>query len=920
LDVEELGSVYESLLDFHPQVNLSQGKYEFLLVSGSDRKTTGSYYTPRELVGQLVKSVLEPVISEKLNGSDDPQKALLSIKVCDPACGSGHFLLAAARRIGTELARLRTKEVSPNVSDLRKAIRDVIRHCIYGVDANPMAVDLCKVALWIDGFNTGLPLNFLDHHIQCGNSLIGATPFLLEQGILTEAFTFVEGDEKAYCAKYKKKNQEEHKGQMSLLSHDLQPWERLGNLAASMMELREVSDETIEGVKQKQELYTEYVRSSNYLFSQFWADAWCAAFVWQKTNKFPYPITEEVFRQIEHNPYNAPSWLRDEVKNLAEKYQFFHWHLAFPDVFNVSTGKQSPENIQTGWNGGFDAIIGNPPWEKINLEDEEFFAVSYPEIAKASNKAKRKKMIDALQVKDPQIYNDYIIAQDFHDRLSLLFRNSGLYPLTGVSRINLYSVFAELNVRNLAPCGRTGLVIASGIVTDDNNKEFFEYLISNQQLVSVYDFENREGIFPSVDSRYKFSLFSASGRLTKTKAPNFGFYLTRIEHIGQEDRIFSLTPDEFLAINPNTKTCPTFRNKREAEITKSIYKKIKAWCLHDDNPTYRGIPRTPFNMSNDSDFFFTKEEMLSNGATLNSHQHFELDSDVYLPVYESKLIHQFNHRYSTFAGLSDSAIKSGNSVEISASDLENPSLLVEPRYWMKSSILRERFKGKYFLVYRMITNATNERASIASVIANYACGNSLTVIDEINVINSIITSINMNSFIYDYIARQKIAGVNFNHWIWKQLPLPTLEQVTVIGQIFGQPDSLNWLITRFLELTYTSIDLQPFAQDCDYDGIPFKWDEQRRFLIRCELDAAWFYLYGIQRQDIEYIMETFPLVKRKDEKQYQDYRTKNKILEIYDAIQEAINLSTPYQTILDPPPADPRVAHSLTSPARHFES
>ncbi|MBE9088002.1 N-6 DNA methylase, partial [Tolypothrix sp. LEGE 11397] len=204
LDVEELGSVYESLLDFHPQVIHSQGRYEFALVFGSERKITGSYYTPPQLVQQLIKTALVPVIEEKLRSTKDKlrnsennqelEKALLDLKVCDPACGSGHFLLAAARCIGKELAKVRTGEVEPGSEPLKLAIRDVIQNCIYGVDLNPLAVDLCKVALWIEGFPGKLPLTFLDHRIKCGNSLVGVLDInCLKEGIPDEAYKAVTG-------------------------------------------------------------------------------------------------------------------------------------------------------------------------------------------------------------------------------------------------------------------------------------------------------------------------------------------------------------------------------------------------------------------------------------------------------------------------------------------------------------------------------------------------------------------------------------------------------------------------------------------------------------------------------------------------------------------------------------------------------
>ncbi len=207
LDVEELGSVYESLLDYRPVVGA--GGASFDLVTGTERKTTGSYYTRPELVQELIKSALVPVIEDRLKGAADKEQALLSITVCDPACGSGHFLLAAARRLGRELAKVRSGEEQPTPATFRRAVRDVIQHCIYGVDLNPLAVDLCKLALWIEGHNAGMPLNFLDHHIKQGNSLIGATRALVAQGIPDDAYKPVTGDDKKVASDIKKRNKTE---------------------------------------------------------------------------------------------------------------------------------------------------------------------------------------------------------------------------------------------------------------------------------------------------------------------------------------------------------------------------------------------------------------------------------------------------------------------------------------------------------------------------------------------------------------------------------------------------------------------------------------------------------------------------------------------------------------------------------------
>src|SRR6266566_6903928 len=361
LGSEELGSVYESLLELHPLLHIDAARFELQTAGGNERKTTGSYYTPTSLITCLLDSALDPVLDEAC-AKPDPESAILNLKICDPACGSGHFLIAAAHRIAKRLAAIRTGEEEPAPEARRKALRDVVGRCIYAVDINPMAVELCKVSLWMEAIEPGKPLSFLEQHIQCGNSLLGATPALLEKGIPDSAFEPIEGDDKNICREYKKKNKLQREGNRTLFDPEGNPWERLGDFATSMMQLEEMGDDTVEEIRRKQEYYTKLVQSNDYLFGRLWADALCAAFVWKKNNEFAYPITEEVFRNIEKNPYSISTWMRDEIIRLRDQYQFFHWHLAFPGVFRIPIKDEMPENEQAGWSGGFDVVLGNPPY------------------------------------------------------------------------------------------------------------------------------------------------------------------------------------------------------------------------------------------------------------------------------------------------------------------------------------------------------------------------------------------------------------------------------------------------------------------------------------------------------------------------------------------------------------------------------
>jgi hypothetical protein len=402
---------------------------------------------------------------------------------------------------------------------VRAALRDVIGRCIYAVDVNPMAVELCKVSLWLEALEPGKPLSFLDHHVQCGNSLLGATPRLLDEGIPDAAFAEIEGDDRAYCRAFRKQNSLERKG-YQLLADPAQPWDRLGDLATALAGLDALDDERIEDIHRKEARYAELVRSSGYRFGRLRADAWCAAFVWKKTRALDYPITDGIFRRLERNPFDVAPWMAGEITRLAGPgaYNFLHWHLAFPDVFRVPGPDEEPENAQTGWSGGFDVMLGNPPWDRIKLQEKEWFnAYGRADIADAANAAQRQRMIAALlesgnaAAYDPALHQAFLDDRRRAEGASHLVRDSGRYPLTGVGDVNTYALFAETFRTLLNPRGRAGMICPTGIATDDTTKAFFGSLIDNQALAALVGFENEAKIFPAVDHRVKFLILTMTG-------------------------------------------------------------------------------------------------------------------------------------------------------------------------------------------------------------------------------------------------------------------------------------------------------------------------------------------------------------------------------------------------------------------------
>lgn len=969
---EELGSVYESLLELVPQLDLPARTFGFAGItdtastSGNARKTTGSYYTPDSLVQELIKSALDPVIADRLAAQPDrPVEALLSITVCDPSCGSGHFLLAAARRLAEKLAELRAPDGAVRPDDYRHALREVASRCLYGVDINPMAVELCRVALWLETVDPGKPLGFLNHHIRTGNSLLGTTPDLIAAGLPDDTFTAIEGDDKTACAELKKRNKKEREGFGPLFEKEEQTIRDRLRLAATQIEA--MDDSQPAALQQKEAAFTTSETAPEYRHAKLLADLWCAAFVIKKhyppdetdsrPSSAPRTTIQPVEGQLLHTqdelfglpptapeppatgkakskakPLKTENWklktpfgittahLRDfvqgkplpadlqtEVEALARQYRFFHWHLAFPQVFDQ---------------GGFACILGNPPWERVKLAEKEWFAERSPEIASAANASLRQELIDSLISSDPKLYRQFLNAVRVAEGESHVLRSSGRYPLCARGDINLYAIFAEANRTLLNSTGRTGCVLPSGIATDETTKFYFQNLTESRSLVSLFDFENMD-IFPSVHSSYKFCLFTAgSGQKPIAEASNFVFFAHKTEDLQEDERRFTLSSADIARLNPNTRTCPVFRFRNDAELTKAVYKRLVVagaerksggwgieYLLKLVDPTiHRGL--------------------LINKGQLQSSKNVGVPSANStggpLPLYEGKEIHQFDHRFGSFG--------QGDDCEgVQTTEKEQSDFTITPRYWLSEPDFAQRLKGRSVnyrgvLSVRDIARVTDERTVITAI---------RPLVPALNSVGNVFCEAArdaeflcgcLNSFAADYIARQKIGGTHLSPFYFLQLAVVAPDTAASEAP-WARATIREWIEARVLELTYTAWDLEAFAADCGWSGPPFRWDEERRFLLRCELDAAFFHLYlGPQsewqqqpealtrafptpRHAVSYIMDTFPIVKRKDETKHRHYRTKETILQIYDSLTEAMQSGTPYQTMLNPSPAAPECRH-----------
>ena len=891
METEELGSVYESLLELQPQLG-DDGKTllfasEAAEQKGNQRKTTGSYYTPDSLVQALLDTALDPVLDKTEAEADDPAKALLKLSVIDPACGSGHFLLAAARRIATRLARIRA-DGTPSLADFRHALRDVARSCLHGVDRNPMAVELTKVALWIETVDPGLPLGFFDAQIRCGDALLGVFDLkVLQDGIPDAAYKPLTGDDKDTARYYLQANRAAKSGQGGFdFGTGQVAMPEMKPLALDFSGFRDLPEDTVEQIGAKAARFKELRKGQAFVRATAAANLYVAAFLLPKVGGAPagasartVPTTEELWLAL--NQGKIRNAMMDAPK-AARRARAFHWPLEFPDVMQ---------------RGGFDVVLGNPPWERIKLQEQEFFASRSPEIANAPNKAARDRLIKALEkaipgTADRALFDAFSEAKREAEATSEFVRvpgeDGGRFALTGRGDVNTYALFAELFV-NLSH-QRAGLIVPTGIATDATTAPFFASLIDRRKLDSLYSFENEEFIFPAVHHSFRFSLLTASSG--SSEATKFAFYLRNISEVSDGERAFSLSPEVISRLNPNTLTAPVFRSRADAEITSRIYSCTPIFLREvpgADSNLWGAKFITMFHMSGDSDLFQTSAQLAERGYE-RSGSDWLREKQRYVPLFEAKLFHQFDHRWASYPDAT------GDAYDVSESEKSGPSFEVQGRYWVPFSEVQSRMAAKNWsrpwqIGWRQNARSHDLRTMIVSALPlDVGSGHSICSADTAQDSAAQCGLLaNLNSLVLDFVIRQKLSGINLSFYIINQLP--------ILPPDFYTEPRLAFITPKVLELTYTSHSLAPFARDLGHDGPPFAWDEDRRAHLRADLDAFYARAYGLTRDELRYILdpadvkgpdypsETFRVLKEKEIRHHGEYRTRRLVLAAWDRME-----------------------------------
>ena len=882
IDSEELGSVYEELLELTPQVLLDERRFLFTAdleppgrrgrtTDGNKRKSTGSYYTPPCLVELLVNSALKPLIEKRL-GAAEPGTAvqeLLSLRIIDPACGSGHFLLSAARH----LARAVAQAMNPAEPErqLPQAMHDVIANCIYGVDLNPMAVELVRMNLWLEGYLPNKPLTFLDHHLVCGNSLLGLIDLdLLKKGIPADAYKPLPGDDKNVCKQLAAANRaglrelEQGRGMDFLPSFSLRAEGYFNG---------DVDAATPSGTRALQEKLREARSAQRWDPRMFAANSYVAAFLLHKDLGAEVPTTTIVFDVLK-GVADMPVSMLSLTEAVHDGYKVLHWPLVFPDEMNA---------------GGFDCVLGNPPWEKNKLQEQEWFANRYPAIAEAAGATRRSyiellgqgRLSNTLAEKadappnraDIELYQWFRADQHLSRATSQFFTcKNGRFPLTGKGDVNLYALFAETCCRLCKEDGHAGILVPSGIATDAGTSEFFRYLVDNRRLTCLFDFENRN-LFPGVHKSYKFSALT----IAPSDTVQASFFLTHPEQLQEAPRRLAFAASDFLTINPNTGTIPIPRSKRDAELMLKVYSRVPVLMNEVSRQNPWGIKFCRMlDMTNDSGLFLT------------------VPTETSLPLYEGKLIHLFDHRFNTFNTPGDDAVAR----ETSLAEKQDPRYEISPRYWVERKDVLDKLPDcctetpKWLIGFRTICRATDERSLIPAVIPYSGAGNSLNLMFLHESVRRRAGCLyaNLSALVEDFIVRCKLGGTNMNIHYVQQFPVLPPEAYTA--------EAVAYITERVVKLTYTSESMRGFAEDMGYEGDPVVYDEAKRAVWRAELDAVYAKLYGLTRDELAYILEpetlykekcptvTFPTLKANELRALGEYRTQRLVLEAYDRVPD----------------------------------
>jgi type I restriction-modification system DNA methylase subunit len=871
METEELGSVYESLLELQPQLG-DDGK-SLLFASeaaeqkGNQRKTTSSYYTPDSLVQALLDTALDPILNKTEAEADDPAKALLKLSVIDPACGSGHFLLAAARRIATRLARIRS-EGTPSLAEFRHALRDVARSCIYGVDRNPMAVELTKVALWIETVDPGLPLGFFDAQIRCGDALLGVFDLkVLRDGIPDAAYKPLSSDDKDTARYYLQANRAATSGQGGFdFSTGQIAMPEMKPLALDFSGFRDLPEDTVEQIETKAARFEALREGQSYMRAANACDLYVAAFLLPKTGIAPsgpsertIPTTEELWLALNQGKLR-PSMM--DARKAARRARAFHWPLEFPDV------KQR---------GGFDVVLGNPPWDKLSPDHKEFFSIYDPNVRHLS--PSDQKLVFERLLQDPIVagrWDDY--CRDLYVAVHFM-KTSGRYRLfasgnLGKGDFNAYRMFVETALAATKPGRVAAQLVPEGLYNGANATALREELLQNFSLELIAGFENTNKVwFPSIDTRMKFCLYVArkEGSTTSFRA-SFRINSTNVLANFLAGHSLQIPKDILVQFSPDAKTLMEFVAQEDINVCSKMYDAYPTLGQRVVGHYHRDYMRE-IDMTNNQEWF-TEEE-----------------GDV--PLFEGRMIDLYDYRAKRYVS------GRGRSAVWEDSPFDDPQKAISPQWHIKREAVigarRQRMEA-FRIAYGWVASPTNQRSFITAIVpTGVICGNSVpTIFLEGGSDSDMLLFVGCaNSLCMDFIVRKRVS-LNLAHSIVDTLPFP---------RDFKNTPAAQDIANRVFSLCAVGDEMTKYRQRLKDNsvvpiGTSITVDPLRRAEIAAEIDVLVAReVYGLTKQEMLYILdpdnvlgpdcgvETFKALRNAELREFKEFRTQRLIEEAWDRLE-----------------------------------
>ncbi len=915
---------------------VSMGEF-YLVRAGNTRKGTGTFYTRPQLAVPTTHRTLEPLCYDKAeDGTLTPKEpeTILGLKVCDSSCGSASFLVAAlhyltdalykslclhrklddpeqAMRLTLPYGRPRTNGESdqlvpfpPNdpqrghtFEDRIKALlrRHVVERCIYGVDINPLAVEFARVSLWIETLDPELPFSFLDHKIKVGNSLVGCWLDRVEDyplkaweredgdgknGPRTERIEeFLKGERvgrrRTGDGRIKKEMREVIEGRFSQQPHlfpdETTTTESVVTLARA--EYEQLHDLPITDPDERERFYREHIEGSQPLRTlQAAMDEWCAIWFWptdeESLAQAPTPLT-----------FHKPAAGKDAlVERLAQGVKFFHWEMEFPDVF-------TPER------SGFDGMVGNPPWDVMKPNSQEFFTEFDPLYRTYDKQAALRKQKELLQtvhgISDQ--WDEYTgrfkalgnwsknVAEPFDialsrgkdgERLAALWaKHRGKhfcyvdakhpFRLQGSADLNSYKLFAEFFWSLLKPDGRLGVILPTGIYSDFGTKDMREELLFRGRLDFLYAFQNERNIFSSATHSIKQTVIIASkGGSTQTFSTRFrmGVGDSPEAHeipddiLANRNAAMTFTPEDVRRNSPKTLSFVEFKCQRDVDIFRKIY--AQSIRIGENAPGWEITYAREFDMTTDSKHFPPLEKWKAKGYSPDAFGRWVgPEGDVALPLYEGSMIFHFDFAYQGW--------ESGHGASSTWPFIPFDDKSIRPRFLVEPSAVTDGVT-KLKVVFRSVAR-NNLTRTMTAACSMWPCGNSLSTLTvQGNALEkSLYLQSLLDSFCCDFVVRSRTAGLNLNWYVIEDCPLAqSTEQTKVIG-VAKRAACLTFIHRRFAPEWLRLKQLYPeFAKK--------QWKhwwvvtEADRLRLRVEIDALCADLYGLDPDDFDWIVRDDP--------------------------------------------------------------